>query len=83
MQIAELTAQALAAYQAKQNLILVLPSPWKQRPRGFPRGELLCTNKGSSVYSYDPMKVLGWLHKNGLIKVTLDEQTQNELSREA
>ena len=49
-------------------MTLVLPSPWKDRPHGFPRGELLCENVyGSKAYIFKPEKVLSWLENVGLI----------------
>ena len=45
---------------------LVLPRPWKGRPKGFPRGELLCEQPTSNVVSIESKKLLAWLDKNGL-----------------
>jgi len=39
----------------------------QKKPKGFPRGELLCENVGSKVYSFSPDKVIKWLEKNKLI----------------
>ena len=86
MQISEMAANAVEAYNAKQNMSLVLPRPWRHRPKGFPRGELLCEKQGSAVYSYDPMKVLEWLRKNEMIEMKLDENPGSDgsvISREA
>lgn len=74
MRIEELVAQAVEANNAGGNMTLVLPRPWKGRPKGFPRGELLCEQPGSGAYSYDPMKILTWLHKNELISVSIKEK---------
>ena len=39
----------------------------QKRPKGFPRGELLCETERGRVYSFDPDKVIAWLKKNGLV----------------
>lgn len=52
------------------NMTLVTPRPWRNRPQGFPRGELLCEQPGQDVRSYDPEKVIRWLEKNDLVPVT-------------
>lgn len=39
----------------------------QKKPRGFPRGELLCESVDSKVYSFSPDKVIKWLEKNKLI----------------
>jgi hypothetical protein len=42
-------------------------------PKGFPRGELLCENSsGGQVYSYDPIKILKWMAKMGIIVLGFD-----------
>ena len=43
-------------------LTLILP---KKRPKGFPRGELMCDNGRDKVYWVDALKVLRWLKANG------------------
>lgn len=73
MNVREMTKLAIEAHNAGQKMTLVLPAPWKGRPKGFPRGELLCEQIGSSVYHFDPMKILNWLHKNGLIVAKVAE----------
>lgn len=42
-------------------------------PKGFPRGEFLSENADSTVYSYDPARVLKWLEGNGLLQETKGE----------
>jgi hypothetical protein len=49
-----------------QNMTLVVPRPFKDKPKGFPSGSLLCEQQKSNVNSYDPRKVLDWLKNNGL-----------------
>lgn len=44
-----------------------------KKPKGFPRGELLCETERSRVYSFNPDKVINWLSKNGLIDVAASE----------
>lgn len=47
-------------------VLLVLPRPWKGRPAGFPRGEVLCEQPTTNVVSIDSKKLVAWLDKNGL-----------------
>lgn len=68
MNIDEMVIDALDAQSKGQQMTLVVPRPFKGRPKGFPRGELLCEQPSSSVTSYDPEKILNWLEKNGLYK---------------
>jgi hypothetical protein len=54
-----------AVYCAKysgNHMTLILP---KKRPKGFPRGELMCDNGRDKVYSVSATKVLKWLKANG------------------
>lgn len=32
-----------------------------RKPKGFPRGELLCETDRGNVYSFDPDKVIAWV----------------------
>lgn len=62
---------ALAAMQAGSRMTLTRQRGVKMPPK-FPRGELLCENfDGRNVYSYDPAKVIAWLHANGLVAVEI------------
>lgn len=38
----------------------------QKKPKGFPRGELLCENVGSKVYRFNPDKAVKWLENNKL-----------------
>ena len=50
-------------------ITLVFPRHFK-RPKGFPRGELLCENAArEKVYSFDPEKIMRWIIDNHLITV--------------
>ncbi len=60
---------AADAIQGGTDMTMVVPRPWKNRPPKFPRGELLCEQTKSNVYSFDPVKVLAWLTANGFVKV--------------
>jgi hypothetical protein len=73
MQISEMAANAVEEYNSNQNVSLILPRPWQQRPKGFPSGELLCEKQGLAVYSYEPIKLLKWLRKNELIEFKFHE----------
>ena len=42
----------------------------QKRPKGFPRGELLCETERGRVYSFDPDKIISWLKKHDLIAIT-------------
>ena len=65
MTLDEMAANARLADAAGTNLTLVLPRPWKNRPKGFPRGELLCENfEGTCAYSFNPLKILAWVKAN-------------------
>jgi len=54
------------AIKQKRNMTLVVPRPFKNKPKGFPRGSLLAEQTKSNVNSYDPRKILDWLKNNGL-----------------
>jgi hypothetical protein len=77
MEFPELYSQCIAALQAETRLTLVLPRPWKLKPKGWPRGELLCEQPNTNVYSYSPAKIMDFLIKNGLVKITLADPTQS------
>ena len=53
------------------SVVLIIPKG--KMPKGFPRGELLNEMERGGViertYHYNPMRVLGWLTKNGLVVV--------------
>ena len=66
MNIDEMVRDALDAKSKGQEMTLVVPRPFKGKPKGFPCGELLCEQTYSNVNSYDPDKILNWLDKNGL-----------------
>jgi len=58
---------ALAAKeQGTLGMILTLPKKWN-RPKGFPRGSLLCETKTGKTYNINPNKIIKWLTKNNLI----------------
>jgi hypothetical protein len=40
-----------------------------KKPRGFPKGELLCETENGLVFSFDPDKVIKWLEKYKLVKM--------------
>lgn len=62
MTLDELEAQAKRAQADGQRMPLTVPSPWRNRPRGFPRGELLCEhNRGQCVRRFDPAAILAWV----------------------
>lgn len=65
----ELAKMAVEAASEKSRMTLVLPRPWKDRPKGFPRGLLLQERGNTNVYSFDPKKILLWMAKNNLISV--------------
>ena len=70
----QMAQEAAAAYSDKTPVSYVLPRPWKNRPKGFPRGELMCENAdGTNVWSFDPMRVFAWMAHNGLITVKKDD----------
>ena len=66
MDIQEMISDANDAIEKGQSMTLVIPRPFKNRPKGFPCGEMLCEQESSNVYSYDPVKILSWLKKNGI-----------------
>ena len=66
MNISSIILVAEAAISAGNRMTLVVPSPFKNRPKGFPRGDLLCEQPQSKVMSYDPHKILTFLNKNDL-----------------
>lgn len=65
----ELAKMAAEAINEQSRMTLVLPRPWKGRPKGFPRGLLLQERDSTNVYSFDPEKILLWMAKNNLISV--------------
>lgn len=68
---ADMAIAALEAANAGTRMSMVFVKGQK-RPKGFPRGELLCENfDGRHVYTFDPLRVLAWLTANGLVKATV------------
>lgn len=61
MEWQQLQEDALNSEAAGVNITLVVP---KEKPAGWPRGELLNDNGIQKVYSYDPLKILLWCRKN-------------------
>jgi len=52
---------ALMAEQRQIAVNLVFAGP---KPKGFPRGELMCVNSaGQKVYHFDPIKLLEWYRR--------------------
>lgn len=49
--------------QQSDHVSLVVPRPWKDRPKGFPRGELLCEQPTGNVISVCSKKLTAWLDK--------------------
>tara|TARA_R110002153_G_C12985093_1_gene463125 strand:+ start:289 stop:504 length:216 start_codon:yes stop_codon:yes gene_type:complete len=62
----QMIQDAEEAISQGQNMTMVVPRPFKNKPKGFPNGELLCEQPKSNVKSYDPKKVLVWMKSNGL-----------------
>lgn len=73
----QLAADAAMAINDKTNMTLVLPRPFKRPPK-FPRGELLCQQEKTNVYSFDPIKILAWLAANKLITVVASAGNSDE-----
>lgn len=76
LKMAESAANALAE---PGSLGLVLTIKKGKMPPGFPRGELLNEMNRNGViertYSFQPMKVLRWLVKNGLVEMVIKDET--------
>lgn len=53
-------------------LTLVVPRPWRPRPPGFPRGELLSEHETNQVRSFDPARILTWLDKAGYLSIHVE-----------
>lgn len=66
MNITKIILAAEEALSQGMRMSLVVPRPFKNRPKGFPMGELLCEQENTNVMSYDPSKILAWLKKNGM-----------------
>ena len=63
----DLAYEAAAAILSGTQMSLVRQAKTKM-PAGFPRGELVCENfDGTRVYRFDPVRVLKWLRKTGLL----------------
>ena len=62
----QMIKDAEEAISLNTRMTLVVPRPFKNKPKGFPNGELLCEQPRSNVKSYDPKKVLAWMKANGL-----------------
>lgn len=57
----EIQARALIAEQRQIAVNLVFAGP---KPKGFPRGELMCVNSaGHKVYHFDPIKLMEWYRR--------------------
>lgn len=67
----QMARDAAEALQGGTRMTMVLPRPWRNKPKKFPRGELMCEQNNAGVYSFDPLRVLAWLAANNLIKVKL------------
>jgi hypothetical protein len=74
-EMAALCLETMATPYAANGVSIVIPKGFK-RPPGFPRGELLCENpnSGDRVYSMNPVKLLAWLSKNELVKITIAQR---------
>ncbi len=49
--------------QESDRVSLVVPRPWRDKPKGFPRGELLCEQPTGNVISVCSKKLNTWLDK--------------------
>jgi hypothetical protein len=79
----ELASDTVAAIQAGTRMSL-MRRPKSKLPPGFPRGELMCENfDGTRVYSFDPARVLQWLHKTGLLADAMTTPNAPDQAREA
>ena len=77
----ELANDTVAAIQAGTRMSLAR-RPKSKLPAGFPRGELMCENfDGTRVYSFDPLRVLKWLHKTGLLADAMTPNAENQTRR--
>ena len=67
----QIAADARVALAFRQRITIVQPKPWRDKPKGWPRGELLSvTAQGDlAAYAYDPAKILDYLEGNGLVDV--------------
>lgn len=64
-----MATDAAAALKCGTRVTFIRAKGVKPPPK-FPHGELLCENaNGTRAYSYDPLRVLAWLHANGLVNV--------------
>jgi len=74
-QIAAACANAIAHQGRHKPLVtLVVPRPWKDRPKGFPRGKLACvpdSDGKKAVYWFNADRVLDYLLKNKLVKMEI------------
>lgn len=66
MDVNRMITEAEEALAANQRMSLTVPRPFKNKPKGFPRGDLLCEQPNCNVISYEPRKILAWLKKNDL-----------------
>jgi hypothetical protein len=67
MNVETMIKSAEEALKINGTLTLQTPRPFKNKPKGFPRGCLLCSHEDSDTRSYDPKKILAFLDKNGLM----------------
>ena len=73
----QMAFDASEAYRHGTNVTFIRHRGTKMPPK-FPRGELLCENHdGSRAYSYDPLRVLAWLHAHGLVTVEIKKPTKD------
>ena len=66
----QIAADARVALAFGQRITIVQPKPWRDKPKGWPRGELLSVTAqgGLAAYAYDPAKILDYLEGNGLVE---------------
>ena len=64
----QIAADARVALAFRQRITIVQPKPWRNKPKGWPRGELSNVQGNQAAYSYDPAKILGYLEGNGLVE---------------
>ena len=67
----QIAADARVALAFRQRITIVQPKPWRDKPKGWPCGELLSVTAqgGLAAYTYDPAKILDYLEGNGLVGV--------------
>ena len=69
----QMVIDASEAFHRGTNVTFIRHKGVKMPPK-FPRGELLCENHdGARAYSYDPLRVLAWLHAYGLVTIEIEK----------